>query len=258
MAADPHELTGAYAADAVGDDDERDTFEQHLTGCPHCREEVRTLRETAAALAAAVSTPPPPTLRERVLAEISATPQQRPAEQAAQAAPSAGAPAPAPAPATATATERARRPNRWLAVAACLVLLAGVGTGAAGVVQLRRAEQVRDRADRVLAIVGDPHARRVSVALSGGGSVTVVVAGSSAVVLTEGMQALPAGRTYQLWLVRPAEIVSAGLGPAGGSGSGSWNRPIDGVRPGDSVAISVEPQAGSVQPSTTPVAVLRV
>jgi hypothetical protein len=32
---------------------------------------------------------------------------------------------------------------------------------------------------------------------------------------------------------------------------------VDGVRPGDSVAISVEPRGGSVQPTTTPIAVLR-
>jgi len=47
---DLQELLGAFALDAV-DDDERDVIEAHLAGCPRCRAEVAGHRETAALLA---------------------------------------------------------------------------------------------------------------------------------------------------------------------------------------------------------------
>ena len=47
---DLQELLGAFALDAV-DDDERDVIEAHLAGCPRCRAEVEGHRETAALLA---------------------------------------------------------------------------------------------------------------------------------------------------------------------------------------------------------------
>jgi Anti-sigma-K factor rskA/Putative zinc-finger len=243
MAADVHNLTGAYAVGAMEDDEERRDFEQHLAECPDCREEVRTLREAAAALGAAAALPPPPGLRSRVLSEIAATPQLPPAGRV---------------PAQVTSLQRrSRRRTRVLALAASVVLLAGVGVGAAGVVEMRDAQQAQQQADRILAIVGDPFARRVSGPVSGGGAATVVVSGSDAVVVTAGMRGLPPSRAYQLWLIRPGEIASAGLGPAGARAAGAWTRLVDGVRPGDSVAISVEPRRGSAQPTTTPVAVLR-
>ena len=47
---DIHALSGAYAVDAL-DDDERELFEQHLAVCPECRAEVRSFGETAALIA---------------------------------------------------------------------------------------------------------------------------------------------------------------------------------------------------------------
>ena len=67
---------------------------------------------------------------------------------------------------------------------------------------------------------------------------------------------LPSGRAYQLWIVRPGAITSAGLGPAGADAAGRWTRFLDGVRPGDTVAVSVEPLGGSPQPTTTPIVAL--
>jgi anti-sigma-K factor RskA len=243
MAADLHNLTGAYAAGAMEDDEERRTFEQHLAECPDCREEVRTLREATAALGAAVALTPPPGLRSRVLTEIAATPQLPPAGRV---------------PAQVTPLQRrSRRRRRVLALAASVVLLAGVGVGTAGVIEMRDAQQTQQQAERILAIVGDPDAQRVSGPVSGGGAATVVVSGSDAVLVTAGMAGLPADRTYQLWLIRPGEITSAGLGPAGARAAGGWTRLMDDVRPGDAVAISVEPRRGSAQPTTKPIAVLR-
>ncbi|HVE95111.1 MAG TPA: hypothetical protein VNB24_09335 [Acidimicrobiales bacterium] len=44
------ELTGAYALDAL-EDDEFEIMELHLRDCPRCRAEVESFRETAALLA---------------------------------------------------------------------------------------------------------------------------------------------------------------------------------------------------------------
>jgi anti-sigma-K factor RskA len=62
-----HELSAAYALDALGAD-EREEFEEHLTHCPECREAVASFQETASALAHHVDMPPPPpSLRDRIL-----------------------------------------------------------------------------------------------------------------------------------------------------------------------------------------------
>src|ERR671935_386966 len=62
-----HELTAAYALDALDEHDERE-YEEHLARCPHCREELASLTETATSLAYGVESPtPPPALRNRIL-----------------------------------------------------------------------------------------------------------------------------------------------------------------------------------------------
>ena len=64
---DLHELTAAYALDAL-DDDERSAYEQHLAGCERCRADLRELGETAGALALSAEGPAPPDeLRNRIL-----------------------------------------------------------------------------------------------------------------------------------------------------------------------------------------------
>jgi anti-sigma-K factor RskA len=242
---EPHLLSGGYAADAL-DDAERREFEAHLESCPQCREEARGLRETTAVLAAALATAPPPAMRSRVLDAIATTPQL-PAQ---------------PAGPTVLAEARARkhpdRRRRWAPLAAaCVVLLAGIGLGAVGAIQLREAHRSQQLADRVLAILGDPRAQRVTAPVSGGGSATLVVADARAAVVTAGLPGLPDDRAYQLWVIRPEQIRSAGLGPGGTAGAGSWARLLDGVRSGDKVAITVEPAGGSGQPTTAPITALQ-
>jgi anti-sigma-K factor RskA len=62
-----HELSAAYALDAL-DGDERREFEEHLTHCAECREEVASFQEAASALAyQAEMAPPPPALKDRIL-----------------------------------------------------------------------------------------------------------------------------------------------------------------------------------------------
>jgi len=63
---DPHDLTAAYALDALGPD-EAEAYERHLGQCEECREELAELNETAAALAFGTAAPAPP---ERLRASI--------------------------------------------------------------------------------------------------------------------------------------------------------------------------------------------
>jgi anti-sigma factor RsiW len=63
----PHELSAAYALDAL-DADELRAYEAHLAGCERCREDVASFRETASALARDIDVPPlPETLEHRIL-----------------------------------------------------------------------------------------------------------------------------------------------------------------------------------------------
>ena len=64
---DPHDLTAAYALDALAPD-EAEAYERHLSRCEECREQLAELSEASAALAfASVAPAPPPRLREAIL-----------------------------------------------------------------------------------------------------------------------------------------------------------------------------------------------
>jgi anti-sigma-K factor RskA len=62
-----HELSAAYALDAL-DGDERREFEEHLPRCAECRQDVASFQEAASTLAYQVEVaPPPPALKDRIL-----------------------------------------------------------------------------------------------------------------------------------------------------------------------------------------------
>jgi anti-sigma-K factor RskA len=64
---DPHDLTAAYALDAL-DPDETEAYERHLGQCEECREQLAELNGTAASLAFATVAPAPPArLRASIL-----------------------------------------------------------------------------------------------------------------------------------------------------------------------------------------------
>ena len=242
---DVHTLVGAYALDAV-DAQERAAVERHLAACETCREEVRGLQETAVRLAQGSAVVPPAGLRDRVLAEVARTPQ-----------------APAPSGQRGAPMDRDRRGPAsgrpappWLVAAAVLAAFS-LATGTLAWSQYRSAQDARVAADQVAAVLADPAARRVEAPLTGGGRATLVVAGDRAVLASSTPRGLPDGRTYQIWIVRAGTATSAGIGPAGPSAAGPWSRLVAGVRPGDVVAVSVEPDGGSPRPTSEPVVALR-
>ena len=56
---DLHDLTAAYALDAL-DPDEAEAYERHLSQCEECREQLADLNETAGSLAFGTVAPAPP------------------------------------------------------------------------------------------------------------------------------------------------------------------------------------------------------
>src|SRR5262245_38893611 len=77
MNADVHALAGAYAMDALPDN-EAVAFTAHLEQCPACRQEVAELQATAAQLGLAATAPPSTQLRDRVLHAVHQTRQVPP------------------------------------------------------------------------------------------------------------------------------------------------------------------------------------
>ncbi len=72
-----HELSGAYAVDAL-DDVERARFERHLAGCSACRDEVESLGVAATELSSVTQMAPPASLRGSVLSSITSVRQLPP------------------------------------------------------------------------------------------------------------------------------------------------------------------------------------
>lgn len=280
---DVHTLSGAYAVGAV-DADEAAAFEEHLAGCAECREEVRGMQEALVLLADASAVEPPPGLRDRVLAGIAGVPQEAapPRQDAADPGPSViRLPEPRR---TAPTTRTGRTP--WVLAAAAAGVLA-LGAGSLAWTEHRAADQARTTAESTradleqarqqasqaqqnaqqaqqnaqqglqqyevqLGVLTNPAATRTTGQVDGGGQIQLVLAGGRAVVVAQQMPALPAGRIYQLWLVGGDGITSAGLGPGGEDAAGRWTRLVEQVRAGQAVALSVEPDGGSQQPTTTP------
>lgn len=238
MSPDLHTLTGAYAAHALPLDEERE-FEEHLRACDACTQEVRELEATTARLAGGVAVLPPPALKAAVMAHILTVRQLPPV----------GGPRHGSAEVVPLHRSWYRSPL-GVAAAALLVLTLGASGFAA-----RERNQLRDERSAsaaASAIVADP-ARQVRAAKLGSGSATVISAGGRAVVFTTGLPALASGRVYQLWLIDGKTITSEGLLPK----TGAARRVLDALPGRASVAISVEPDGGSDQPSTEPVAVVK-
>ncbi|MCI3935476.1 anti-sigma factor [Streptomyces sp. AN091965] len=246
IGADPHTLTGAYATDAL-DDDERRAFEEHLVRCPSCAQEARELTAAAARLGLAAAVAPRSALKDEVLRRLTTVRQE--------------APRPRPVPQSGTAWHRARRASRW-ALAACLAAAAGLGGTA--VWQHRQADEARETARRaearsedLAALLAAPDARARTGKLPGGARATVVVSSSRdrAALLASGMARPPRGKVYQLWFddkgsMRPAGLMDPDRTTAALLLTGPVGRATG-------MGITLEPAGGSPEPTAPPVALVR-
>ncbi|HSU16923.1 anti-sigma factor [Longimicrobium sp.] len=283
----------ALAAEALGalDGDEAEAVRAHLADCAECRSELEELREAAAALAHAA--PPAPMdadrsarLRARLVARAAAD-RAGGAHDANPDAFSTGPALKAVAPPLsvpddrggvipiARARERRGGMGGWLAAAAAVLLLIGVGAYAARMkgrydALSERYASLDDERTRLVRSV----ARRDSTlaSLSGAGVQVIELASTQRrapngrmfwdpatarwTFFAHDMPALKAGRDYQLWLITPAGPVSAGTfrpSPDGGAVvQATYPLPRDQLK---AIAVTEEPAGGLPKPSGTPLIV---
>jgi anti-sigma-K factor RskA len=216
-----HELSAAYALDALDDADRR-SFEAHLAGCPRCREDVASFRETAAALARdAEPLAPPEALERRIL--------------------------------TAARSERSVLPlrQRWVAPAAGIAAVAAavaIGLGIWGIRlsdSLDRERSAHARDARVIAILSQSGARQIPT--KGGSGLLVVAPTRRAVLVANGLTPAGPGKTYEAWVVDGKIARPAGLFH-GGAGSKVVEL-TEPVGPGATVGVTVEKAGGSKTPT---------
>ena len=234
-----HTLTGAYACDALTSA-EAAAFEQHLAACPTCAEEVGELRETAARLAMAVAEPPPPSLKAAVDARIAVTRQRAP---------------------IGVAHPGIAKPRRRRLIASVGWGVAGVLACAVAVLGIRVADAEGPgpgrQAAAIESVLAAPDVRTNSAPVSSGGNAVVLVsrAQDKAAIAVSGLKAPPAGKAYQLWMIGPDGIRSGGLLPTGADGTAGSvvAHGLDGAR---TISLTLEPAAGSQQPTMSPVLLL--
>ncbi|QPP10401.1 anti-sigma factor [Streptomyces bathyalis] len=259
--AELHTLTGAYAVHALPAT-ERDTFERHLAACPSCEREVAELRATAGRLGLAVSESTSPQMRASVLRQIAGVRQEPPKI------------ADGPAPGRRGTGGRARpggsrgrlRSLPRFALAACLAAVAAVSGGVA-VWQYEAAQDAREQAEQsrqyqeeLARVLAAPDARTAGRSeLPGGASGTVVVSRDRdrAAFLASGLEAPPTGKVYQLWFADGQKMRSAGLMDSAGGGSKAVL--MEGkVGRASAMGVTVEPAGGSPQPTTEPLALMKL
>lgn len=292
MNPDTHSLAGAYAVNAVTEE-ERISFEIHLDQCADCRAEVAELRAAAATLAADVEVPPPPALRASILSAVSQTrqlsplesanpPEARQATEASQLAEGPAAPqgtagtagaggrgpaeesqptAPsAPRNSTTTGTagspapvdELAARRNRRLRPWLAAAVAAAVVT--IGGLVWQPWEESAPQLTATEQVLRADDAQRLEQPM-GGSEIAIVRSPSKrqAVFVADAMPPAPSGRAYQLWFDVPGQgMVSAGLIPTAGQTVAVLLRGDAATAKG--AGITLEPESGSEHPTTDPVA----
>ena len=248
---EPHTLAGAYAMDAISEED-RARFERHLARCAECAQEIASLREATARLATATAQTPPPGLKERVMAAAATTRQRVPVT--------------ADVPARSAWVKDARiRTRAWFhslawrgrlvvaagAVATVAVLGAAVVFGISNGTMRQQLSQAQAGSQQVAAVLSARDATMMTGTVRGGGTVTIVASHSMrALVFTAaGLRALPASRGYELWLIGSAGVRPVGMFP---QASDHMVGPViaSGLRPGDHLALTVEPAGGTSRPTS--------
>ena len=227
-----HELTAGYALDAL-DPEERRAYEAHLPGCERCQEELAAFWETTEALAVAASGPEPSAdLGRRILTEVRAEPPQ-----------------------VVPFEPRRRRAIPVLAAAAAVAAVIAIGIGLWASSLSSKLDDTRAALERERAtaeVLVDPAARTVS--LQAGQGRLVIDPQGQAVLVLDGLDPAPAGKTYEIWIVPGGDIALANRAGLFPGRDGTEIEGLDGiVRNGDVIAVTMEKAGGVDAPSTAPI-----
>jgi len=223
---DFNELTAAYALDALDEQDEL-AYEEHLSTCPQCREELAAVRDTAGLLAyGTAAQAPPPALRERIL------------DQA-----------------------RSERTNvipirRHWALPAAASVAAVAATAAIGLgiwasslrSDLDGEQEARVSLEQVVSVMADPGSELVSASV-GSGTLVISPTGAAALVISN-LEPAPSGKIYEIWVAEDRAPEPAGLFQAAGDRTQvALTRPVP---KGATVMVTLEPAGGTTKPSGAP------
>jgi anti-sigma-K factor RskA len=230
------DLFELYSLGVLDGEEKREAATHLARGCDTCRRSLtEALAVNALLLASVPSTPPPSRLKHRVLAGVGLE----------------------------------RSGWGWLgAMAAALMLVVALWLSVqerqrtAELADARRnvlqVAAERDRLQQVLGFLDQPETRQVSFGAGKTGAPhgNVFIHPRLGVLLVAtGLPALPPGRTFEMWVTpkggvpRPAGRFQAG---AEGFAVHMLSGPID-IKTLSTVTVSVEPAAGSPEPTTTPV-----
>ena len=229
MDAETHELIAGYALDAL-DDADRARAEELFATSEAAREELRSLTDVATAMATATAGPAPrQELRGRILDAARAEPQN-----------------------IVSLDERRRSRlvpvlGAAVAVAACAALVAGLwGASVSSDLDEARSALARERA--AASVLAQPVTES---SLTGAAGRLVVGEDGRAVLVVSSPPPVPAGKTYQVWVIDGGHPVSGGLFVPQ---EGTLAIPVEGkVGEGSVVAVTVEDDGGARVPSGEPV-----
>jgi len=260
---DIHETAAPYAVDAL-DPAEFDEYEDHLTGCTVCQNELTELYETAAELSLLAQATPRSALRGSVLDAVRATPQ---ISDSSLVGPDAGQGRPETdlssseepdQPDDELAIRRRRRRTRVLAglVAAVLALAVGLGGVVYPMVQQRQAQVAQVLLEEQL--YAAPDSVTTTTALPGGGQATFVASRQLDRAVFVGTDLPdPGPNRYQLWTVTGSDLNKpTGVfrdAQAAESGSEVKLYFSGNVAEADYLAVNLEPAGGTSLTPTTPV-----
>ncbi len=202
----------------------------HVAECERCRVQLREAEALAASLAYAVAPAAPPAdLRARLLAAV----------EPVVTAPAAAEPVVGAAAVAAPRRERPARVGWWprfaaFAVPVLAVLVIGLVVW-----------NVSLRGDLNSLTRNLQHAQAVPLGKVG----TVVTGPGGGATIYAKMAQAPAGKTYEAWVIHGKVAVPAGLFQGGGT---LTLKLTAAAKPGDVIAITIEPAGGSTLPTTAP------
>ncbi|MHB8695904.1 MAG: anti-sigma factor [Solirubrobacteraceae bacterium] len=224
---------GEAAACALGalDPEEAVRFEDHVKTCGACRAELGEMRATAALLPlAAPQVEVPTALRRRVVQQVRKDARRQGAAQG----PSRS------------------RPPRFGFPAVVRVRVAAIATGALGAAAVAIAIAVAVGSNGT-----NQRVHQAKVTFAGGSAVLHVGSGTSQLVIRR-MPAAPAGKIYEVWLVRQGHPApTTALFDVGASGSATVAVP-GALSRVSAVLVTAEPRGGSRRPTTKPLIAVKI
>jgi anti-sigma-K factor RskA len=238
------DLKDAYVLGALPEE-ERVEFEQYLAAHPDLQAEMEELSAVAGLLAFSVrEQEPAPDLRRKIMDTVEAEAVQ-----------------------PRTSQRRSWLSRLWEAVGPRDLALAGAAVLAIGLFSWSMLLQgeVQDLQGRVQSLQSQPQDQTQGpqmIALGGAGTEQGVRAelltlkDKRAVLVAENMPPAPEGKTYQIWVIKGDTPKPSGLfEPKGDSIAAVVENPVEGA---DAVAVTIEPEGGSQEPTTDPMLVGKV